>query len=118
MSVQDLLGISGDLLGTWHCRAGKSECQIWGKPLYDGSWVAGLYNADSNRHSITLDFSLLKMQGMKANVRDLWQHKDLGAFAGDFFVLVNGLTGLTGNFTAHDIPPHATVVVKVTPTHA
>lgn len=100
-TFQDSLGISGDHLGSWHCHGTKDVCQIWGKPLSDGSWVAGLYNADDRRHSITLDFSLVNMKSKKVSVRDLWNHRDLGTFQ--------------GNYTATEIKSHDTVVLKLTP---
>jgi alpha-galactosidase len=98
---QDSLGLAGDLLGTWHCHGSKDVCQIWGKPLSDGSWVAGLYNSDDSKHSITLDFSLVNMKSKKVSIRDLWNHKDLGTFQ--------------GNYTATGVKSHDTHVLKLTP---
>lgn len=97
---QDSLAIAGDLIGTWGCDAPAGSCQVWGKQVSDG-FAAALYNANPQEHGITLDFSLFGMKGATLNVRDMWQHKDLGSF--------------TGSYSAK-VPPHGTVAVKLTKT--
>eukprot|EP01120_Amphizonella_sp_Union-15-10_P007669 TRINITY_DN2618_c0_g1_i1.p1 TRINITY_DN2618_c0_g1~~TRINITY_DN2618_c0_g1_i1.p1 ORF type:complete len:428 (-),score=90.71 TRINITY_DN2618_c0_g1_i1:96-1316(-) len=95
---QDRLAIGGGLIGTWACDGPKGVCEIWGKPLYDGSYVVGLFNSDIASHSITLDFNLIGKKGQVLKVRDLWQHRDLGTFTGSYSTVVMS---------------HETVVIKL-----
>jgi len=46
--------------------------------LADGSNAVGLFNRGGSDLKITLDFKMLNISG-PAKLRDLWQHKDLGA---------------------------------------
>jgi len=96
---QDKLAIGGDVIGNGCAGTSDGTCQIWGKPLSDGGYVAGLFNSDSAAHEITLDFSLINMAGKTLQVRDLWKHQDLGSS--------------TGTFKAQ-VASHETVVVKLT----
>ncbi len=63
--------------------------EIWTKPLSDGALAAGLFNRDSEAHSVTLH---LRDVGLPANakLRDLWAHKDVSASDGSYTVTVPG----------------------------
>ena len=114
----DALGISGGRVADHidvadHC-AGQLDCQIWARPLSDGSWAMALYNRqpyDSHTHtpgvtksaSITGLFSSLPSpppMGAKMSVRDVWTGEELGTFA--------------NSYTAKDVPVHATVFLRLT----
>jgi alpha-galactosidase len=80
---QDSMGKQGDRAMAW----GMTE--IWTKPLTDGALAAGLFNRDSEAHSVTLH---LRDVGLPANakLRDLWAHKDVSATDGSYTVTVPG----------------------------
>ncbi|XP_065911762.1 uncharacterized protein [Dysidea avara] len=84
---QDKLGKAGDRVGGWDCSEGKERCQIWAKPLNDGSVAVALFNSGKEAHDITLDFKVIGMEDA-VMMRDLWQHKDLGKFENSFTINV------------------------------
>jgi alpha-galactosidase len=71
--------------------------QVWAKPMSDGSYAVGLFNLGDSDSPVTLQFSVIKLDG-ELKVRDLWRQKDLGKF--------------TGSFTA-TVPSHGVVLVKI-----
>jgi alpha-galactosidase len=56
---------------------------IMAKPLEDGSLAVGLFNLAEMPREMSVDWSLLGIEG-KQQIRDLWRQKDLGAFEGRF----------------------------------
>jgi alpha-galactosidase len=63
--------------------------EIWTKPLSGDAMAAGLFNRDTEPHSITLhvrDFGF----PTNAKLRDLWAHKDVSASDGSYTVTVPG----------------------------
>ncbi len=88
---QDPKGIQG------HRVAQEGPLEVWAKPLADGSVAVGLFNRGLSKNSLTLYFKDIGIRG-SATVRDLWEHKDLGAFREEY--------------TA-EIPRHGAVLVKV-----
>ena len=107
----DELGISGGVVATHVAPAdGCSQddyCLVWARPLADGGWAMALYNRNNAAATITGLFSSLPATGAAAApaagtalaVRDVWAGKDLGTY--------------TGGFTAKAVPPHGTVVLKL-----
>ena len=80
---------------------GSLTCQVWARPLSDGSQAVVLYNRGNYTHSIMVQFSKLGWPASTtATVRDLWLHADVGTFA--------------GSYTASKVLPHGVVMVKVT----
>jgi alpha-galactosidase len=75
------------------------ETLVMAKPMEDGSLAVGLFNLAELSREIAVDWSLLGLQGPR-QVRDLWRHKDLGAFDGRF---------------AAQIPRHGVVLVRFQP---
>ena len=75
----------------------EGPLEIWEKPLADGSHGVGLFNRGESELAITLDFKLLGVNG-PANLRDLWQHQDLGS--------------AQNSYTAN-VPKHGVVLLKV-----
>ncbi len=63
------------------------ETLVMAKPMEDGSVAVGLFNLAELPRSISVDWSLLGVQGQQ-RVRDLWQQKDLGEFTNRFTVSV------------------------------
>jgi alpha-galactosidase len=88
---QDPRGVQGHRV--WQ----EGSLQIWAKPLADGSQAVGLFNGTEAAMDITLEFKTIGVPG-QANVRDLWQHRDLGT--------------MKDSFTAN-VPQHGVALVRV-----
>lgn len=89
---QDPLGKAAVLV----YRANDTD-QVWARPLADGTWAVGLINAGMDDKKLTARWSDIGVIG-KQKVRDLWLHKDVGAFDGAYSVVV---------------PSHGTVLLKI-----
>lgn len=81
---QDKHGVGGSRIGNSNCKEGSYNCQIWAKPLHDGTYAVALYNAGMDTNEITLNFDLLNKSWTSVTMRDLWAHKDLGTFSTSF----------------------------------
>ncbi|HEV2232752.1 MAG TPA: glycoside hydrolase family 27 protein [Terriglobia bacterium] len=88
---QDPAGIQGHRV--WE----EGPLEIWMKPLADGSKAVGLFNRDEHEMTMTLNFKDIGIT-RPAKVRDLWAHKDLDTFK--------------GNFTT-SVPRHGVVMLRV-----
>jgi alpha-galactosidase len=91
------------------CAVGRpvaDSTAVYAKPL--GSLTSGQYavlllNRLSTAQNITVNWQDLGLTGgSSATVRDLWAHQDLGSF--------------TDRFTGTNIPPHGSMMIKVTGT--
>ncbi len=67
------------------------------RPLLHQKWAVGLFNRSDTVAKMIVAWDQLGWSG-KQQVRDLWEHKDLGSFA--------------DQFTA-DVPPHGVVLITV-----
>jgi alpha-galactosidase len=88
---QDPLGKQGDRV------TAVGPVEIWSKPLKGGDLAIGLFNRDDSALPITLKLSDVGFSG-GANVRDIWQAKDLGK--------------LKGSYTAN-VPKHGVVLLRL-----
>ena len=88
---QDTKGVQGHRVWT------EGPLEVWAKPLADGGIAVGLFNQGGTPNPVTAHLEDLGIHGA-AQVRDLWQHKDLGEFRGEF--------------TAQ-VPVHGAVLIKV-----
>jgi len=88
---QDPKGVQG------HRVSAEGPLEVWAKPLADGGIAVGLFNQGGTPNPVTVHLADLGIHGA-AEVRDLWQHKDLGEFRGEF--------------TAQ-VPVHGAVLIKV-----
>jgi alpha-galactosidase len=75
------------------------QVEVWAKAMEDGSKAVGLFNRSPAETNITAKWSDLGISG-KQTVRDLWRHRDAGAF--------------DASFTAA-VPSHGVVLVKISP---
>lgn len=76
----------------------KYNSQIWTGKLQNGTYVVGLFNREDSVQKRSIDFKkVLGIKG-KADVRDLWQHKNLG----------------TMSSYGADVAPHSCIIIKVT----
>jgi alpha-galactosidase len=92
---QDSAGIQGTLVAE-----NPPELQVWAKPLRDGSRAVVLLNRSSIATAMTVTWWRIGLPAGAARVRDLWAHADRGTF--------------TNRFSA-PVPPHAVVMVRITP---
>jgi alpha-galactosidase len=92
---QDPLGVQGDVVKQYE----NGKLQVWVKPLKDGSKAVALLNRDTASRQIGVNWSDLGISG-KWLVRDLWGHQDKGSLSGP---------------CAAEVPPHGTVLLKVSP---
>lgn len=97
----ELIAVDQDPLGVQGTRvAFDGDADIWAKRLEDGSYAVGLLNrGDTAPLSITVRWSDLGIAGEYV-VRDLWEHRDLGAS--------------TQAWTA-SVAPHETILLRLYP---
>ena len=88
---QDAKGVQGRRV------AQEGPLEVWAKPLADGSVAVGLFNRGESANPVTVSFKDVGARS-SVHVRDLWQHKDLGA--------------ITGSYTG-DVPKHGAVLLKI-----
>ncbi|HEY1808023.1 MAG TPA: glycoside hydrolase family 27 protein [Acidobacteriaceae bacterium] len=87
---KEVIAVDQDKLGKQGDRASaKGMTEIWTKPLSDGALAAGLFNRDTEAHSVTLRLSDVGLPS-NARLRDLWAHKDVSATDGSYTVTVPG----------------------------
>lgn len=74
----------------------------WVGQLPDGDYVVGLFNREDSPMEYGVDFfsELGIGSGRASNVRDLWEHRDLGAMSDSYSAV---------------LPPHSCVVLRITP---
>jgi alpha-galactosidase len=98
LTNDDVLDVDQDPLGKQAARRSQEGLlEVWAKPLADGTVAAGLFNRGLQEARVTAKWSDLGLEG-KQNVRDLWRHKDLGAFDQAF---------------ATAVPAHGAVLVRI-----
>ena len=98
LTNKEVIAVDQDPLGKQGDRAfAVGLTEIWTRPLSGGALAAGLFNRDTEEHSVTLR---LKDVGFSkhAKLRDLWKHQDVSATDGSYTVTV---------------PPHGVVMLKV-----
>jgi alpha-galactosidase len=81
-----VIAVDQDKLGRQGQRAWKDDnLEVWVKPLKDGSRAVVLLNRGSAEQEISANWEDIGYPAhLRASVRDLWQHKDLGNFSGKF----------------------------------
>jgi alpha-galactosidase len=76
---QDALGIQG------HRVSQQGDLEVWAKPLADGGRAVLLWNRGEAPATIAADWTTLGLpKSVRVQVRDLWQHRDLGAHRGRY----------------------------------
>lgn len=77
------------------------DLEVWSKVLHDGSRAVVLFNRSGNEANISFQWTEIGYPThLIAQIRDIWQKKDLGPF--------------TKTFTAK-VAPHGVVMITVTP---
>ena len=99
---REVIAINQDPLGVQGRRVSKDgDKEVWVKPLSGGGRAVLLLNRGTQPVQIAVDWAQLDYPaGLQAEVRDLWQHKQLAP--------------QRGHYTA-EVPAHGVVVVKVQP---
>jgi alpha-galactosidase len=98
----EVIAIDQDPLGKQGFRVrDDGDLEVWARPLADGSRAVILFNRGTTETEITVNWPEIAYTGtISARVRDLWQHKDMGAFTGSYKAAV---------------PGHGVVMVRITP---
>jgi alpha-galactosidase len=98
----EVIAVNQDKLGREGRRVRKDgDLEVWAKTLADGSRAVILFNRGANANKVSVAWEEIGYPAhVNANVRDLWAHKDLGAFTAGY---------------AAEVAPHGAVMVKVTP---
>jgi hypothetical protein len=76
-----------------------SDQQVWYAHNPDGSYTVALFNLGANQAAVTANWSDLGIAG-PASVRDLWQHRNLGTYAGSI---------------SATLPSHGSELLHITP---
>ncbi len=95
---QDRMGQQADLI------VSNAAYEIYSKDLENGDIAVAVLNRSSVAQNVTIDFSLLPLKAdTEYNFRDLWEHKDMGAFKNEYTV---------------NVASHQTQVFRVSPATA
>ena len=97
MTNHEVLEVNQDILARGASRIWQRErLELWARPLADGTIAVGLFNRGLQAAKVSATWKDLGITGAQP-VRDLWLHKDLGSFTGEF---------------ASVVPAHGAVMVK------
>jgi alpha-galactosidase len=90
LTNKEVIAVDQDRLGREGDRASaKGPTEIWTKPLSGGAVAAGLFNRDTEAHSMTLRLRDIGFPE-HAKLRDLWRHEDVTATDGSYTAMVPG----------------------------
>jgi alpha-galactosidase len=99
---KEVIAVDQDPLG----RQGRKvrddgDYEVWSKEMQDGSRAVVLFNRSTADAEISVSWNEIGYPNhLEAQVRDLWQHKDIGSFKGKYSITV---------------PSHGIVMVRITP---
>ena len=100
LTNDEVLAIDQDPIGLAAKRVSQKDgLEVWVKEMENGSKVIGLFNRGPKEATVTLNWAEDGLNG-KQNLRDLWQHKDLGVFDQTF---------------SSAIPSHGVLLLKAIP---
>ncbi|MGH9511172.1 MAG: alpha-galactosidase [Terriglobales bacterium] len=102
LTNKEVIAVDQDALGHEGRRVHKdADLEVWARPLAGGNRAAVLFNRSATEQQMTLNWEDMGYpKHLSAEVRDLWQHKELGKF--------------TGTFSAA-VPSHGVVMVTLKP---
>ncbi len=84
LTNDEVIEIDQDPLGKSALQvAVHGNCEIWTKPMEDGSKVLGMFNRGGAEETAVAKWSDIGLTG-KQIVRDVWRQKDLGTFENQF----------------------------------
>jgi alpha-galactosidase len=102
LTNKEAIAVDQDSLGKQGIKVrDDGDLEVWVKQLADGSRAVVLFNRGLTKEPIAVSWKELGYPSyLKANVRDLWKHKDMGKFKNKY----------SANVSSHDA-----VMIKVTP---
>lgn len=96
----EVLSVNQDPLGIPARRAAvQGRCEVWRKPLADGSTAVALVNRGSSGAEVILRAGEIGMRDLPKIARDLWAGRDEGELTSEL---------------ARRVQPHETILLKVT----
>ena len=99
LTNREVIAVNQDRLGRQARRVSKDgDREVWSKQLQDGSRAVLLFNRGAAEQNVTVKWAEIGYPDhVSANVRDLWQHKDVGKVTGTFAAMVpsHGVVMLT-----------------------
>jgi len=100
LSNREVLAVNQDALGVPARRIRQfGPCEVWKKPLADGSLVVALINRGSIGNNVTLKAGDVGLLDTPKLARNLWLQKDIADFKTDL---------------VQRVEPHETVLLKIT----
>jgi alpha-galactosidase len=102
LTNKEVIAVDQDKLGRQGHRVSKNgDLEIWARSLSDGGRAVILFNRGTSESEISVTWEQITYPNhLSAKVRDLWAHKDLGAFQGGYSTRV---------------APHSVIMLKVLP---
>ena len=102
LTNKEVIEVDQDRLGREGERVWKNgDLEVWARPLIDGSRAVVLLNRGNAEARISANWQDLGYpEHLSASVRDLWQHREVGAVAGKF---------------SSAVAPHGIVMVTIKP---
>jgi alpha-galactosidase len=102
LTNREVIGVDQDAMGREGERVWKAgDLEIWAKQQRDGSRAVVLLNRANTEQQIVLKWEQIGYPShIPATLRDLWAHRELGKFVGEF---------------ATPVAPHGVVMVTVRP---
>ena len=80
----EVLAIDQDPLGKpAHLVSSREGLEVWIRDVSNGAKIIGLFNRSAFPAAVTLNWNEAGLNG-KENLRNVWEHKDLGAFDAAF----------------------------------
>jgi alpha-galactosidase len=102
LTNQEVIAVDQDILGKQGYKArDDGDLEVWARQLADGSRAVILFNRGMTEQSAGFTWQEIGYTGhLKAKIRDLWKHKDLGTFQGKF---------------SASVQPHDVVMLRIMP---
>ena len=98
LTNDEVLAVNQDALGRQGHRVWQQAgCEVWAKPLEDGSLAVGLFNRNREATEVVVTWADLGLKG-KHLVRDLWRQEDIGPFEAAW---------------GREVPAHGAAMVKI-----
>jgi len=99
LTAPEVLAVNQDPRGVQGYKVYNNDGrEIYNKLLHDGTTAVLLLNKKAEPADMTVTWDMIGLSG-RQKVRDLWQRKDLGRYA--------------GSFTAENLPQHGSMLLKV-----
>ncbi len=102
LTNEEVIAVNQDTLGKQGTRVkDKGDHEVWSKHMSDGSRAVVLFNRSKEKAEITVNWTDIGYPvNLSAKVRDLWKHRDMGSYTGQYSAAV---------------PAHGVIMVRITP---